>query len=298
MAQCHKLDIEDTAVVLSDTANTDGIALRQLAVQTGLGPVGLIKDLDGGLRCRGAAKLLGLGDVAAHGLLDLLGTGRGTLSKAEGHTSSVAIQDWDTVASRGDTKLLLVLERGGVCVDSSENLLSLGLKLVLLSGNEGDNVVDDVHAANTGVASARDGLHRDHRDGVNLAKACLKGSKRDDEADDCAIAVANQEALLQAERLALVRDEVQMVEVDSRDDEGHERIASVVLGVGEDGDVGVLELLLDVTGHIAVETAEDDVTVGELGSLALAHNQVANLGGDGARLLPSDGVTVLLAGRS
>lgn len=42
----------------------------------------------------------------------------------------------------------------------------------------------------------------------------------------------------------LVRDEVEVREVDGRYDERDKRVAAVVFGVGEDGDLGLEELLL------------------------------------------------------
>lgn len=41
-----------------------------------------------------------------------------------------------------------------------------------------------------------------------------------------------------------MRDEVEVREVDGRDNEGDEGIAAVVFGVGEDGDIGLDELEL------------------------------------------------------
>jgi hypothetical protein len=86
-------------------------------------------------------------------------------------------------------------------------------------------------------------------------------------------------------------------QVDRRHDEGHEGVAAVVLGVGEDGQVRRLELLLDVAGDVRVESAEDDVAVREEGGLALADNEVAYLRRYGRGLLPSYRIAVFLARR-
>lgn len=51
----------------------------------------------------------------------------------------------------------------------------------------------------------------------------------------------------------------------------------------------------NVASDIRVETAEDDVAVGKLRGLALAHDEVAD-GAHGGGLLPFRGVAVLLAG--
>lgn len=94
---------------------------------------------------------------------------------------------------------------------------------------------------------------------------------------------------------SLVRDKVQMRQVDGRHDEGHEGIAAVVFGVGEDGDLGLEEFHLDVAGDVRVEAGEDDVAVAEFGGFAFAHDHVGD-GTDGGGLFPADCVGVFLAG--
>lgn len=80
-----------------------------------------------------------------------------------------------------------------------------------------------------------------------------------------------------------------MRKVDGGDDERDKRVAAVVFGVGEDGDLGLEEFHLDVSRNVGVETREDDVAVGEFGGFAFADNH----GGDGANgrgLFPAHGV--------
>lgn len=207
----------------------------------------------------------------------------------------MTIEHGHAVAGCRDSQLLLVFESGRLSIDAAENLLCFRLELVLLSRNEGHHVVDNVHAADAGVTSARDSLHGDYRDSIDLAEASLQRGKGNDKPNDGAVAVAHEEALLQAECLLLVGDQAEVVKVDGRDDKGHQGVAAVVLGVGEDGDVCVLELFLDLAGDVAVEAAKHNIAVCELAGLALAHDEVADFGRDGTRLLPSYGITVLLA---
>ena len=47
MAQRNKLQIKDAALILSHTSHADGVSLAQVAIQTRLGSVLLVKDLDG-----------------------------------------------------------------------------------------------------------------------------------------------------------------------------------------------------------------------------------------------------------
>jgi len=91
VAESHKLDVKDTTLVLPNSANTHGISLGEIPVKSRLGSVGLVEDLEGRVRRRRAAQLLGLGDIAAHGLLDLLRGGRWALGETKRHTSGVAI---------------------------------------------------------------------------------------------------------------------------------------------------------------------------------------------------------------
>lgn len=81
-------------------------------------------------------------------------------------------------------------------------------------------------------------MHGDNGDGVDLAEFGLERCKGDYNAYDCAIGIADKEALFELKVGALVRDQVEMGEVDSRDNERDERVAAVVFGVGEGGNVG------------------------------------------------------------
>lgn len=153
----------------------------------------------------------------------------------------MAVQDGDAVAGGGDAEPLLVNKGGAVVGDGAEDLAGLGLELVLLAADEGDDVVNHVHARHARVAGARDGLHGDDADLGDGAKGGLQRRKGDDEPDDGAVGVAHEEALGEAVVRALVRNEVEVRQVDRGDDEGHEGILAVVFGVGEDGDFGLEE---------------------------------------------------------
>ncbi len=52
----------------------------------------------------------------------------------------------------------------------------------------------------------------------------------------------------------------------------------------------------DLTSDVGVQPAEDDVAVGELAGLALAHDEVAYGVPHGRGLLPAHGIPVFLAG--
>lgn len=255
MAQGDKLDVKDAALVLAHAADADGVTPAELAVEAGLGPVGGVKDLDGGLRGAGAAEGLGLADVGAQGVLDVVGRGGRAAGEAQGDAGCVAVEDGDAGAGGADAEGRLLVDGGAVGGEGAEDLLGLRLELVLLAGDVGDDVVENVERGHARVAGAGDGLEGHDGDLVNGAEAGLQGGEGDDEADDGAVGVADEEALVEAVVFALVGDEVKVGEVDGRHDEGHDGIAAVVLGVGEDGNVGLEELGLWEGGGGIVSTA-------------------------------------------
>ena len=160
MAQRDELDVEYPALILPDSPDAHGVAPREVAIESGLGPVGLVKDLDGRVRGGGTAEALGVGDVGPQGIADGVGGRGGAGREAEGDAGGVAVEDGDAVAGSGDAEGGLVAEggRGVRVVEGAEDLPGLGLQLVLLARDKRDNVVENVHAAHARVAGARDGL--------------------------------------------------------------------------------------------------------------------------------------------
>lgn len=187
MAKRNKLDIKDSALILSNTANADSVPPTEVAIESRLRPVGLVVHEDRALRRRRAPQLLRLRDVLAQRLLDLLGRGRGAARKLERDAGRVAVENRHAVARRADLELTLVLKGGEIRGDGAEDLLRLRLKLVLLARDERDDVVNHVHGRDARVAGARDGLHGDNGDLVDGAEDGLQGRERDDEADDGAV---------------------------------------------------------------------------------------------------------------
>lgn len=80
----------------------------------------------------------------------------------------------------------------------------------------------------------------------------MKSGKGSHETDDGAVGVAYEETLVELIDRSLVGDEVEVGEVDGRHDKGNERIATVVLGVGEDGDFGVQEFLFYFAAAVSI----------------------------------------------
>lgn len=317
MAQRNELNVEDTALVLAHAANADGVPAAEIAIEARLGPVRVVEDHDGRARRARAAQRLGLAHVAPQRVLDVLGSRGRAGPEAQRDAGGVAVEHGDAVAGGGDAQRVLRDAGGGVGVEGAEDLARLGLELVLLAANEGHHVVQDVHAADARVPGPGHGLHRDHADRVDGAEPRLQRRERDHEPDHRAVRVAHQEALLEAVLPPLVGDEVEVRQVDRRHDEGHQRVAAVVLGVGEDGEVGLEELHLFTsrgpwsveTGaevkdeeerrtylarNVRVQPAEDDVAVCEFTGLALADDELAD-SAHGGRLLPPYGILIFLA---
>ena len=241
VAQSHKLNIEDPTLVLPDPTNTNRVPTAQLPIEPRLGAVRLIEDLDARARGARTAEGLGLANVVAQGPLDLLGRGHPlAVLEPQRDASRVAVEDGDAVAGGADAQVGLLGDGGGVTVDGAEDLAGLGLELVLLARDERHDVVEHVHAADARVARPRHGLHGDDADGVDGAEAPLQRRERDHEPDHRAVRVAHQEPLCEAADAAdavvlppLVRDQVQVREVDRRHHEWHERVPPVVLRVRE-----------------------------------------------------------------
>lgn len=138
----------------------------------------------------------------------------------------------------------MIGERLLVVGDPTEDLGRLPLDLLLLAADVRDDVVDDVHRGDTRVASSRNGLERGGDALVDGSEGLLESLERDDESGRRAVGVGDDEALVERQRLLLVRDDVDVVRVNGRDDEGNERVTSVVLCVGEDGELGSSEGML------------------------------------------------------
>lgn len=244
---------EATLGTLPHASNADGVSARDVSVESGLRSVGLVEDADSLAGRRRSTQLLSLRLVFTHGLHDLLGAGTGAVLEAQRNESHVTIRDSDTGARSADAEASLLLEGSGVRAQSTQNLLGLVFKLVLLSANEGNHVVHDVHARNAGIASSRQCLLGEDLDFLDGAELGLEGGEGNDDANDSTVGVADEESLLQAKLLSLVRDQIQMVGVHGGDDEGHQGMLPVVLCVREDGDFGLDELHLCKKVYVNIE---------------------------------------------
>lgn len=153
----------------------------------------------------------------------------------------MAVHDCDAIALRGDGDVEEVVEACGGGVDVAENLGCFPLDLLFLAADVRDHVVEDVHAGDTRVAAAGDGLERGDGDSAEAAKGVVQGFERHNEACGGAVGIGDEEASREAMVGALMRDygEVGCV------DEGHHQrgdwVAAVVFGIGEDDEVSLDE---------------------------------------------------------
>lgn len=242
VAHGDELQVKEPAVVPPHPPHADRVPAADVPVQPGLRPVRLVKHLDGGLRRRRAPQLLGLALERPHHLGALLRRRRGPPREPQRHTRRVPVQHGHARAARRDAQVPLLLEARPLSVDVAEDLARLVLQLVLLALDVRHDVVEDVHGADAGVTRARHGLEGDDGGALDGAEGLLEGGEGDGDANDGAVGVADEEALLGAHGLALVGDQVHVREVDGRNDEGDNGVLAVVARVGEDGEVGLLEL--------------------------------------------------------
>ena len=204
MTQRRKPDIEPTPLhPFPYSAHTHRIPARDVAIKSRLRTIGFVEDDDGVFWCGRAAEFLGFGGVFAEGGFHLFGgweRGGGavtiaiaiaTILEAEGYESHVAVGDADAGTGCADGEVGLVGKGGQVWVEGSEDLLGFGFKFIFFAGDVGDDVVEDVHGGDAGVAGAGDGLGGEDFDGGDGAEAGLEGSEGNYDADYGTVGVAD-----------------------------------------------------------------------------------------------------------
>ena len=243
MTKGNEFNVKHARRILAHPSDRNSITPIRLPVQPGLGPIRLVHDDNRPVRRRRTAHLLRLGDVLAHGGNHIVYGRWGTALKGQRHAGSVPIEDRNAV-TRGRDSDLLVLEADVAGLHPAEDLACFSLELVLFAGDVRDNVVEDVHAGDAGVAGARDGLHGDDAGGADRTETGDESGEGNGNARDGAVGVADDEAGVEAVCLALMWDQGEVVDVHGRDDERHVRRKTVVLCVGKDGEFGFEEFHL------------------------------------------------------
>ena len=257
MGQDDHLEVEDW--VLSDSTDGDTVASVSVPVESRLWSVWLLEDVDG-LHWGGVAlELVCVADVVSEALLDLLDGWGWSVLELQGDALGVAVGDGDSVALGGDLDLLRgeQLDVGLVLGDGAQNLLGLPLHLVLLAANVWDDVVEDVDAWDTwGETGTGDSLQGSGGQGVDWAKGVNQRLQWSHKTSGGAVGDADDETWSglagSLGGVQLASDNVQMLWVDDRNDQRHVDLSSVVLGVGNDGQTSLDELLLDWTGVLGI----------------------------------------------
>ena len=144
-----------------------------------------------------------------------------------------------------------------MAIQFAEQLEGLGFHFFFFAADEGDDVVEDVHGGDAGVASAADGLHGGDKDLLD-AEALLDRLKRHDQADGGAIGIGDHVAAGGLAR-GLLLDEVQMIRVDLGNDQGDIGRHAEGAGIGKHGASGVGEPGLHFAGEGGVDGGEDNL---------------------------------------
>ena len=226
MAQAHELVV--VLAVGAQAAQGDGHAALQIPVQTGLGPVGLLKVVEELLGGGGELQLLGTALEIGPVLFDLLHGGGLALLELHKHGGHVAVQAGHPEALGGD------VGAGGLddlaVLHLAPDLQGLLLALLLLAADVGDDVVHHLGPALEGLARAGDGLIGAHQ---GLLNAVLhQGMEGGGVGLDGAVGLHCDEAALGAKALFLGGDDLQVLRVHLGHHHGH------VLGPAVGGVVG------------------------------------------------------------
>ena len=204
---------------------------------------------DRSLRCRGddvLAECLSFTCEFLKALLNLFDRGCGLLGELNRDAGEMTVNDGNPVAVGRDLERVgsVVVESLLVLVDPSQDLGSLPLDLLLFSSDMGDDVVQDVQRRDTGVSSTGNSLHRGTHDGLQGPKLVFQGFESDDDPGRGAVGVTDNVTLLQTQAGSLMLDDGKVRGVDKRDDEGHDRIPSIVFGVRKDDELGLTKRCL------------------------------------------------------
>lgn len=103
----------------------------------------------------------------------------------------MSVENRYSIARGGDSQIRAVIESRTVGIDRAEDLLRFRLQFVFLARDVGDDVVEDVHAADAGISGSGNGLHGHDTDLLDGSEARLDGGDGDDETDHGAVGVAD-----------------------------------------------------------------------------------------------------------
>ena len=165
----------------------------------------------------------------------------------------MAVDDRHTVRVRADRHRMRL---DAVPSDPAEDLLCLALHLLFFAADERHHVPDDVERGDTRIPRTRHRLHRrdDDRSRFELAQ---RGQHHRQE-DSGAVRI-RYDGATPASRGALPGGQREMVGVDLRDEQRHNRVHAEVPRVADDDVAGLREGPFDVASHRRVERREDNL---------------------------------------
>lgn len=246
MTQTHEPNVKvRPGICLPYSTDTHRVPAGNIPVEPWLRAIRLVKDYNRLRRCRRTPELLGFRNIASHGFLDLFCAGDVfSVLEAEGDDCRVAVEHGDAGTRCADGEGGLFLECGGVAVEAAQDFLCFGLKFVFFACDVGHDVVEHVHAGDARVSCTGDGLEGDDLGVLDGSEPCLDRGKGDYEPDYGAVGVADEKPFFQVVVFALVRDQIEVVDIDGGNHQRDHRISSVVFGVGKHGDFSFQKLHL------------------------------------------------------
>ena len=244
----------------------------RVAVEAGLGPVGLVAHEDRVRGRRGQPQLLGQRGERRERLPQLRRLRRPTQLHAHGREVPVHHVHPVALGAHG--------ERGGLraaAVQPTEDLPRLALDLLFLVRDERHHVVRDVERRHAWIARAGQGLQRRHEHRLD-AEARRERRQRQRDHHGRAVGIGDDEAV------AAGVQQREMVRVHLGDEERHLLVHAVRRRVAEHRVARPREAGLDRARHVRRQAGEHHVAVER--RLRLPHHQAARRGGHLSRQPP------------
>ena len=245
--------------ILTQTANGNGHAALEVAVEAGLRSVVLGEVVDELLRCARELELLGLALELLPELEDLLLGG--LLLEAYEYGCRVAVRYRHAQALGRDGRGLCLHDLA--VLDGAPYLQRLLLGLLLLAADERDQVIDHLRPGLEGLAGAGDRLIGAGED-LGQAELLLERMQGGNVALDGAVGLDGDEAALGAQTCALCGDDLEVLRVDLRHDHGDIRREAMGGIVGDDGALCLGIALLEGADLVLlhIDGAEHEVHIG------------------------------------
>ena len=234
---------------LAQAADGDRHAAAEVRIEPRLRPVRFLHHDDRRLRRARQPQLLRLAAKLAHRLGDRVD--RGLLLERHRHRDRVAVDHRHAIGVRAD-------DRGyGARPPSLPRIFSVSrLHLLFFAADERHDVAENVERRHAGISRARHRLHRRDDHGADVERAQRRQRHR--EHDGRTIRIGDDGAG-PALRAPLLADQLQVIGIDLRNQQRHERIHAEVARVADDDVAGRGEGAFDIAGDRRIEAGEHDL---------------------------------------